>query len=89
LDIALAIDRIEAITTLSIKRPARVWAGLRPVSPTGTPIIGETRVRGLWANAGHGHLGWTMACGSGRVLADLMHAKDPTIPLPESQGCVV
>jgi len=65
------------------------WAGLRPVTPAGTPLIGRTRVDGVWINSGHGHLGWTMACGSGRVLADLMHAKDPAIPLPESQGCVV
>ncbi|HWU54307.1 MAG TPA: D-amino acid dehydrogenase, partial [Rhizomicrobium sp.] len=42
---------------------SRVWAGLRPVSPSGTPIIGETRIRGLWINAGHGHLGWTLSCG--------------------------
>ena len=38
---------------------ARIWAGLRPVSPAGTPIIGRTRIDGLWVNAGHGHLGWT------------------------------
>jgi len=47
------------------------WAGLRPVTPTGSPVIGPTRIPGLWLNAGHGHLGWTMACGSGRVLAEL------------------
>src|SRR5262249_18579057 len=42
---------------------ARIWAGLRPVTPAGTPIIGRTPVDGLWVNAGHGHLGWTLACG--------------------------
>ena len=67
---------------------ARVWAGLRPVSPAGTPIIGETRFRGLWINAGHGHLGWTLSCGSGRVAADLITGRDPGIPLPPSQGVV-
>jgi len=56
---------------------ARIWAGLRPVSPTGTPIIGETRVKGLWINAGHGHLGWTLSCGSGRVLSALVEGRDP------------
>jgi D-amino-acid dehydrogenase len=56
---------------------ARIWAGLRPVSPTGTPIIGQTRVKGLWINAGHGHLGWTLSCGSGRVVADLIQGRDP------------
>ena len=56
---------------------ARIWAGLRPVTPTGTPLIGQTRIPGLWVNAGHGHLGWTLACGSGRVLADLMCGRTP------------
>jgi D-amino-acid dehydrogenase len=67
---------------------SKVWAGLRPVSPSGTPLIGETRIRGLWINAGHGHLGWTLSCGSGRVLADLFDGRDAGIPLPPSQGVV-
>jgi D-amino-acid dehydrogenase len=67
---------------------ARVWAGLRPVSPAGTPIIGQTRVQGLWVNAGHGHLGWTLACGSGRVVADLITGRDPGIQVPAPQGAV-
>jgi D-amino-acid dehydrogenase len=67
---------------------ARVWAGLRPVSPAGTPIIGQTRIKGLWINAGHGHLGWTLACGSGRVAAALIDGRDPGIPLPPTQGAV-
>jgi D-amino-acid dehydrogenase len=67
---------------------SKVWAGLRPVSPSGTPLIGETRIRGLWINAGHGHLGWTLSCGSGRVLADLFEKRDAGIPLPPSQGVV-
>ncbi len=68
---------------------SRVWAGLRPVSPSGTPIIGETRIRGLWVNAGHGHLGWTLSCGSGRLVADLIAGRDPGIPVPPPQGVVV
>jgi D-amino-acid dehydrogenase len=67
---------------------SKVWAGLRPVSPSGTPIIGETRIRGLWINAGHGHLGWTLSCGSGRLIADLIDGRDPGITLPP-QGVVV
>ncbi|HVM84297.1 MAG TPA: D-amino acid dehydrogenase [Candidatus Binatia bacterium] len=67
---------------------AKVWAGLRPVSPSGTPLIGETRIKGLWINSGHGHLGWTLSCGSGRVAADLISGKDPGIPLPPSQDVV-
>ena len=68
---------------------SKVWAGLRPVSPSGTPIIGESKIRGLWINAGHGHLGWTLACGSGRVIADLIDGRDPGIPLPPPQGVVI
>ena len=67
---------------------ARVWAGLRPVSPAGTPIIGETRVKGLWINAGHGHLGWTLSCGSGRLLADLVCGRRPGIAPMPGQGVV-
>jgi D-amino-acid dehydrogenase len=67
---------------------ARIWAGLRPVSPAGTPIIGPTAVNGLWINAGHGHLGWTLACGSGRALADIISGKKPDITLPPPQGAV-
>lgn len=68
---------------------SKLWAGLRPVSPSGTPIIGETRIRGLWINAGHGHLGWTLSCGSGRLIADLIDGRDPGIPVPPPQGVVV
>jgi D-amino-acid dehydrogenase len=68
---------------------SKLWAGLRPVSPSGTPIVGETRIRGLWINAGHGHLGWTLSCGSGRLIADLMDGRDPGVPVPPPQGVVV
>jgi D-amino-acid dehydrogenase len=68
---------------------SKVWAGLRPVSPSGTPIVGETRIPGLWINAGHGHLGWTLSCGSGRLIADLMDGRDPGVPVPPPQGVVV
>jgi len=69
-------------------KSARIWAGLRPVSPSGTPMIGKTCIEGLWINAGHGHLGWTLSCGSGRVLADLVAGRDPGIPLMPGQGVV-
>jgi len=69
---------------------ARVWAGLRPVSPAGTPIIGQTAaIKGLWVNAGHGHLGWTFACGSGRVAADMIDGRRPAIQTPAPQGAVL
>ena len=54
---------------------AELWTGLRPATPDGTPIIGGTRYRNLYLNTGHGTLGWTMACGSGRLLADMLARK--------------
>jgi D-amino-acid dehydrogenase len=58
---------------------AKFWAGLRPMAPSGNPYLGATPVRNLFVNAGHGHLGWTMSCGSGRVVADLVAGKKPEI----------
>ena len=58
---------------------ATFWTGLRPATPDGTPIVGKTKYRNLFLNTGHGTLGWTMSCGSGRLLADLMAGKKPKI----------
>lgn len=58
---------------------ANFWCGLRPMTPDGPPIIGATRYPNLHLNTGHGTLGWTMACGSGRVLADLLSGRKPDI----------
>ncbi|UPY38684.1 D-amino acid dehydrogenase [Sediminicoccus sp. KRV36] len=58
---------------------ATFWTGLRPMTPDGTPIVGPTRYENLFLNTGHGTLGWTMACGSARVLADLMSDRTPDI----------
>lgn len=55
------------------------WAGLRPVTPGNVPLVGATRYGNLYLNTGHGTLGWTMACGSGRVLADLVTGRQPEI----------
>jgi D-amino-acid dehydrogenase len=49
------------------------------MSADGKPIIGATDVEGLYVNTGHGHLGWTMAMGSGELLADLLHGNKPSI----------
>ena len=62
---------------------ATFWCGLRPMTPDGPPIIGATRYGNLHLNTGHGTLGWTMACGSGRVLADLMSGRKPDIDVSE------
>ena len=56
---------------------ASFWCGLRPMTPDGPPIIGSTSIEGLYLNTGHGTLGWTMACGSARLLADII-GKRPT-----------
>ena len=58
---------------------ARFWTGLRPMTPDGPPVIGPTRLKNLWLNTGHGTLGWTMSCGSGALLADLVGGKRPNI----------
>jgi len=58
---------------------ATFWTGLRPMTPDGTPIVGATAYANLFTNTGHGTLGWTMACGSGRVLADLIGGVAPDI----------
>ncbi|MCX9156832.1 D-amino acid dehydrogenase [Niveibacterium sp. 24ML] len=55
------------------------WNGLRPATPNNLPVIGATRTRGLWLNTGHGTLGWTLACGSGAALADLIAGRTPQI----------
>ena len=58
---------------------ASFWTGLRPMTPDGTPIVGRTPVPNLFLNTGHGTLGWTMSCGSGQLLADVMSSKQPAI----------
>ncbi|WP_454720465.1 MULTISPECIES: D-amino acid dehydrogenase [Cupriavidus] len=58
---------------------ATFWTGLRPMTPDGTPIVGPTPLKGLWLNTGHGTLGWTMACGSGKLLSDLVSGTSPAI----------
>ena len=54
---------------------ARPWAGLRPMSSDGRPFIGPSKLPGLYINAGHGPLGWTLAMGSAQLLADLVDGK--------------
>jgi len=60
---------------------AEFWCGLRPMTPDGTPIIGPTRYSNLLLATGHGTLGWTMAAGTGRVIADLVSGKKPEVEL--------
>jgi D-amino-acid dehydrogenase len=65
-------------------RPAgepEFWCGLRPSTPSNVPFVGRSSVPNLYLNTGHGTLGWTMACGSGTVLADIMSGREPEIQL--------
>jgi D-amino-acid dehydrogenase len=64
-------------------KDATFWCGLRPMTPDGPPIIGESGVGGLFLNTGHGTLGWTMACGSGRVIADVISGRKPEVDVGE------
>lgn len=57
------------------------WAGLRPMTPEGTPIMGRSKHRNLFLNVGHGHMGWTMSCGSARIVTDLILGRVPDIDL--------
>ena len=58
---------------------AQFWTGLRPMTPDGTPLVGATPLENLYLNTGHGTLGWTMACGSAQLLADLISGRQPAI----------
>lgn len=61
------------------------WTGLRPMTPDGTPVVGATCVQRLFVDTGHGTLGWTMAAGSGRLIADLVTGRKPDID-PDGLG---
>jgi D-amino-acid dehydrogenase len=63
-----------------VKR-AEFWCGLRPMTPDGTPVVGATRLPNLYLATGHGTLGWTMAAGTGRVMADVISGRKPGIDL--------
>lgn len=55
------------------------WSGLRPLTPSNVPYIGATRIPNLFLNTGHGTLGWTMGCGSGRAIADILSGRRPDL----------
>ncbi|MEY3202233.1 MAG: hypothetical protein RIR70_1783 [Pseudomonadota bacterium] len=64
---------------------AQFWTGLRPAVPSNRPYIGPTRVPNLFLNTGHGTLGWTLACGASRALADLIAGRNPQVIFPFTQ----
>ncbi len=78
------VRRTEAIFPgLAGRAGIEFWTGLRPATPSNVPVVGPTRYSNLWVNTGHGTLGWTMACGTGRLIADLVGGRAPEIdPAP-------
>jgi D-amino-acid dehydrogenase len=58
---------------------AEFWTGLRPMTPDGTPLVGPSSIPNLWLATGHGTLGWTMAAGTGRLIADWISGHEPAI----------
>jgi D-amino-acid dehydrogenase len=56
------------------------------MTPDGPPLIGQTKLRNLWFNTGHGHMGWTMGPGSGRLVADVIGARTPEIDMAGMQA---
>jgi D-amino-acid dehydrogenase len=83
---SMLLDRIETILpgVCDTRLPSQggnpqFWTGLRPATPTNIPYIGQTPIKGLWVNAGHGTLGWTHGAGSGKALAELMSGEKPDL----------
>lgn len=58
------------------------WTGLRPATPSNVPVIGRSSIKNLYLNTGHGTLGWTMSCGSGQALADIISGRRPDVDFP-------
>jgi D-amino-acid dehydrogenase len=91
-DLTLRPERVRNVASLAQKilpraaldpATARAWCGLRPMSADGVPIIGKTPLENLWVSTGHGHLGWTLAAGSGRLLSELISGRVPSLdPAP-------
>ena len=76
---ALTARTFELFPDAGERDSVRYWTGLRPATPSNAPLIGATRYRNLFLNTGHGTLGWTMACGSGRALADIVAGRKPDV----------
>ena len=77
---AAILKRIERLfPALAGAGEVKYWAGLRPATPNNVPLIGATRYGNLFLNTGHGTLGWTLAAGSGRALAELVSGRRPEV----------
>jgi D-amino-acid dehydrogenase len=62
-------------------RTALLWSGLRPMPASGNPYLGATPIRNLYLNCGHGHLGWTLSCGSSQIVAEIVSGRAPAIDM--------
>jgi len=72
-------DHLPGVADLS---RAEHWCGLRPATPSNVPLIGQTRIANLYLNTGHGTLGWTLACGSGKAISDIVTGQGPKPDFP-------
>ncbi len=80
---AIATRAFALFPNIAARENLACWAGLRPATPGNVPLIGQCRYHNLYLNTGHGTLGWTLACGSGKLLADLVSGCDPEVdPTP-------
>ena len=74
------LERVYPALAAQVQRSGvQAWTGLRPLCADGKPLIGATRLRGLFLNTGHGQLGWTTGAGSGHLLASLMTGQEPAL----------
>jgi D-amino-acid dehydrogenase len=83
---ALVARTFELFPDAGERRDVEFWTGLRPATPSNVPLVGGTRYRNLFLDTGHGTLGWTMACGSGRALADLVGGRAPEVDFAFTRG---
>lgn len=74
-------DSVRLFPGLGNSKNAKLWTGLRPMTPDCLPIIGKSSVNGLYLNSGHGSLGWTWCCGSGRIISDIIKGNKPDIDI--------
>jgi len=77
---AAILDRVKRLFPgIADEAQVESWAGLRPATPTNAPVIGRTRYANLYLNTGHGTLGWTLACGSGSAIAEIVSGRPPGV----------
>lgn len=74
-------DLMEILPYCGDPAKAELWTGLRPMTPDCAPIIGPTPLENLYLDTGHGSLGWTLACGSGAAIADIISGRPPAVDL--------